>query len=55
MISGLCLGWLCKRKERGSNSLLPLTEGWDLMFSAADAELRLNDIGREGVAASTKQ
>lgn len=30
-------------------------EGRVLMFIAADAELSLNDIGREGAAASTKQ
>lgn len=58
MISGLWLGCLPLKeggRERGESPFPPLTKGWVLEFAAVDAELSLNDIGREGVAASTKQ
>lgn len=51
-VAGLTL--LKEGRERERVESFSPSEGWALVFVAADAELRLSDIGREGVAASTK-
>lgn len=44
------------RRDRGEGRLLfPLTEGWGLISLLLMQNSRFNDIGREGVAASTKR
>ena len=48
-------GWADSLCEEGWESPFFSTKGWVWMFTAADAERSLNDIGREGAAASTKQ